>query len=242
MTEHLPVDMSLEFRLVELADVELIRVPAGDFVMGSPLDEWGRDDDEGPQRRVRVASFCIGRVPVTNAQYARFVAATRDPERPASLDDPRFNAPDQPVVAITWAAAERFAAWAGGRLPSELEWEYACRAGTTTSTYAGTITREHAEELEAIAWYRHNCRAPERVGQKRPNAWGLHDVLGNVWEWCADWYGPYPPVAGHWTGGERVVRGGSWLNSARYARAARRDEWPPTLPDERIGFRMVVDR
>jgi formylglycine-generating enzyme required for sulfatase activity len=223
-------------------DMELARVPAGACCMGSSRDEWGRDDDEGPQHQMQIRGFYLARMPVTNSQYERYLASHPDTRRPGSLDDVRFGRPDQPVVCVTWQEAQQFATWVGGRLPSEAEWEYACRAGTCTNTYAGEIGDECDPLLDAIAWYRENSdRATHTVGTKIPNPWGLYDMLGNVWEWCSDWYAPYPPLEGRWSESERVVRGGCWLNGARYARCARRDEWPPNLPDERIGFRVAFD-
>ena len=174
------------------AAIPLIAVPAGSFVMGSPDEEWGRDGDEGPQREVTVNAFLLGRYPVTNSDYERYLHAHPEARRPESLDDPRFSGPRQPVVRVTCLEAEQFAAWVGGRLPTEAEWEYACRAGTITSTYAGDVVSEDDPRLNAIAWHRANSDyKTHAVGEKVPNAWGLHDMLGNVWEWCADWYSPY---------------------------------------------------
>jgi formylglycine-generating enzyme required for sulfatase activity len=209
--------------------------------MGSPEREWGRDDDEGPQRELMVRSFLLGRYPVTNAEYERYLESHPRARRPETLDDPRFNAPQQPLVCVSWFEAKQFAAWVGGRLPTEAEWEYACRAGTKTSTYAGE-TSDNDPRLDAVAWHQYNSESRTQVvGQKLPNDWGLYDILGNVWEWCADWYEPYPPFPRGTGGSERVVRGGCWINRPRYARAARRDEMAPELADERVGFRVAQD-
>ena len=222
--------------------IELIGLPGGSFWMGSDTDEWGRDLDEGPQHEVSVGEFLLGRYAVSNAEYERFLAAHADARRPATLDDPRFNAPRQPVICVNWNEAQRFAAWIGGRLPTEAEWEYACRAGTSTSTYAGDLVDAANSQLDAIAWHRGNSEGkPHPGGEKLPNSWGLYDMLGNVWEWCSDLYEPYPSFPRKGWGCEQVVRGGSWINRAKYARAARRDEAPASFEDERVGFRVAMD-
>jgi formylglycine-generating enzyme required for sulfatase activity len=221
---------------------DLVAIPAGSFAMGSPDDEWGRDSDEGPQRKVSVKAFALARYPVTNAEYARYLDAHPEAPRPDSFDDPRFNGPRHPVVCVSWLAAQRFAAWAGGRLPTEPEWEYAGRAGTITSTYLGDIASDDDPRLNAIAWHRANSdRHTHPVGEKLPNRWGLHDMLGNVWEWCANPYQPYPPFPGPASQSERVLRGGCWNNRAKYARAARRDEAAESFTDSRVGFRLAFD-
>lgn len=228
-------------RQVTRSRFDVVEVPGGAFVMGSPEDEWGRDGDEGPQRRIVVRPFALGRYPVTNEEYARYLAEHADTRRPESFDDPRFNDPRQPVVCVSWLEAERFAAWAGGRLPTEPEWEYACRAGTTASTYAGNVTGESDPHLDAIAWHRANSgHCTHAVGEKLPNPWSLHDMLGNVWEWCATPYQPYS-FAGVASRGERVLRGGCWNNRAKYARAARRDDAPESFIDNRVGFRVAFE-
>ncbi len=122
------------------------------------------------------------------------------------------------------------------RLPTEAEWEYACRAGTTSATYGN---------LDDVAWYENNSgKETHPVGQKQPNAWGLYDMLGNVWEWCQDWYGGYPdgdvidPV-GPSSGSRRVIRGGSWYHFARDVRAARRILDAPGYRNNDLGFRLA---
>jgi len=179
---------------------------------------------------------------VTNAQYARYVEGKPALRRPSTFANERFNAPEQPVVCVSWHDASRFAASIGGRLPTEAEWEYACRAGTLTSTYAGELEGEEDARLDAIAWHRRiSDDRTHPVGEKQPNAWGLHDMLGNVWEWCADTYRPYTVLERHGDGYQRVVRGGCWNNRAKYARAARRDGGPVGREDWRIGFRVAMN-
>ena len=123
---------------VEKIDYELIRIPSGVFMMGSPESEEGRYSDEGPVHEVTVPSFEMGKYPVTNEQYGKFLEENPDATEPEYWADRRFNQPRQPVVGVSWEDARRFAAWAGLRLPSEAEWEYACRAGTRTRYYSGS--------------------------------------------------------------------------------------------------------
>src|SRR5262249_42466584 len=153
----------------------------GSFWMGSPEGESGRWDDEGPRHRVRITRpFWLGRTPVTEAQHQRVM-------RPAARERPK--APDHPVCHVDWDAAKGFCVRVGERarpavrLPREAEWEYACRAATTASTYLGD-----GEDRAALAgWYVDNAgRRLHPVAQKAPNAWGLYDMLGNVWDWCED--------------------------------------------------------
>ncbi|HEY8210787.1 MAG TPA: SUMF1/EgtB/PvdO family nonheme iron enzyme [Myxococcaceae bacterium] len=216
-----------EVEVTRKGGVELMHIPEGEFLMGSPPEEADRQEDEGPPRLVKVPAFWMGRYPVTNEQYGRFLMENPQVGMPKFWGDRRFNKAQQPVVGLTWHEASAFAAWAGGRLPSEVEWEYACRAGTAGARYD--------QDLDAIAWYRKNSGdGLHPVGQKKPNAWGLHDVLGNVHEWCGDWWaGPDP-------GSHRIIRGGSWASRARYIRAARRSARDPsTAGDVSLGFRIA---
>jgi sulfatase modifying factor 1 len=217
----------------------MVQVPAGRFL---------RDG-----RQVEITRpFLIGATPVTQAGYA---AVTR--QKPS-----HFAGTDRPVENVSWLDAVRFCnalskasgldesyvikgetvtwkgfASPGYRLPTEAEWEYACRAGSTGERYG---------ELEAIAWYEGNSgKGTPPVGQKLPNAWGLYDTLGNVWEWCWDLYGEYPQGAvsdptGATGGGRRVMRGGSWSDSADGGRAAFRNAWHPTNRSSNVGFRVVL--
>jgi formylglycine-generating enzyme required for sulfatase activity len=136
----------------------------------------------------------------------------------------------------------------GYRLPTEAEWEYAARAGTTTGTYNGTSTLLYCEQpngvLDSIAWFCGNGGSTTHAaGGKTANAWGLYDLLGNVWEWVHDWYAAYPGDAsdpwGPAAGSLRVIRGGSWVNVAQYARAADRNYDDPSSRGDSLGFRPV---
>ena len=215
-------------------DVWLVGIPGGSFTMGSPETEESRRPDEGPQQQVTISPFELGKFEVTNQQYGRFLAANLDVDKPSNWGDdlPPYN----PVTHVSWEDAARFARWAGGRLPTEAEWEYAARAGTTGPRYG---------ELDDIAWYSGNSGGRTRgAGQLQPNRFGLHDMLGNVREWCADWYGPYErePVtdpSGLAHGRSRVVRGGSWDVNAGLVRAACRFSYQPGVRFNLLGFRLA---
>ncbi|MCC7377144.1 MAG: formylglycine-generating enzyme family protein [Verrucomicrobiales bacterium] len=226
---------------------EMVSVPAGKFLMGSPDSEADRDPDEGPRTEVSLSRpFAIGRYEITQAQYAGIMGTN-----PSVY---RFH-PSLPVQSVTWDQANEFCARlteserAGGRLPSgqlyrlptEAEWEYAARAGTTTRFSYGDDPGYN--ELAANAVYL--VAPPRGVGGRPPNAWGLHDVHGNVAEWCLDWYAPYPgeslkdpagPVDGFW----RVLRGGSWDDAGRACRSAARGADFPDVGYANVGFRIVL--
>ena len=183
--------------------IELAYIPAGTFLMGSPAgeeeylrnrgvdpDDLGYLDYETQHEVTLTKPFWMGTTEVTNAQYRRFVEATghREPMFWHWYNSD-YNRPDQPVVGVPWDAAVAYADWAGMSLPTEAQWEYAARAGTTTRYWSG----DSESDLARVGWYDGN--SDERlhaVGEKPANAWGLHDVHGNVWEWTADWFGDYP--------------------------------------------------
>ncbi|MCU0866303.1 MAG: SUMF1/EgtB/PvdO family nonheme iron enzyme [Planctomycetes bacterium] len=228
--------------------LDLVEIPAGSFAMGSGASEVGRFQDEGPVRVVRIPRYWLARTEVTNAQYRAFLEDTnhRTPER---WFDSEWNAPDQPVVGVSWEDAVAFCNWAGLRLPTESEWEYACRAGTLTAfAFGDNISPEQANydgSLSSAGASKGRSRACSvQVGSLPANAWGLHEMHGNVWEWCEDWVGDYrdAPVDGspqrqdHGLG-HRVLRGGSWINIARACRSAFRQSWPPGFRAHYVGFR-----
>ncbi len=166
-----------------IGGIELVRIQGGAFQMGSPDGEEGRYDSEGPQHSVTVPEFLIGRYPVTNEEYRRFLDAHPKAKEPEEWANRRFNQARQPVVGVSWDEARRFAEWAGCRLPSEAEWEYAARAGTEAPFLDGA----NEENLARHAWYDKNSdKQSHPVGEKAVNHWGLHDTLGNVWEWVED--------------------------------------------------------
>ena len=255
-------------------------VPAGEFLMGSPPGEEGRNDDEGPQRRVKVDAFWMGSREVTWDEYRIFMlresSGYRDPDAAvAAVSSPTppyvemsfgMGIEGFPAISMTQHAANKYAQWLSAktghfyRLPTEAEWEYACRAGTDTPFSFGS----QPSELGEHAWFQENSgRSYRQVGAKKPNRWGLYDMHGNVWEWTLDRYEPsYPAVEGTlenpWAGAEalypRVVRGGSWADGAELLRCAARrgseEAWKmldPQLPKsiwyhtsaQWLGFRLV---
>ncbi|MBW1803114.1 MAG: formylglycine-generating enzyme family protein, partial [Deltaproteobacteria bacterium] len=224
----------IEITPPEKIDYELIRIPGGVFQMGSPKSEKGRDDDEGPVHKVEVPGFDMGKYPVTNEQYARFLEKNSDASEPRFWADRKYNQPRQPVVGVSWGDAKQFAKWAGLRLPSEAEWEYACRAGTKTRYHSGNTDKD----LGKAGWYSGNSGGKlHAVGQKEPNDFGLHDMHGNVWEWVEDdWHDDYKGAPGDgspWVdeprGSYRVFRGGSCYGDALNCRSAHRSSYAPSV-------------
>jgi formylglycine-generating enzyme required for sulfatase activity len=216
-----------------------ILCPPGEFWMGSPGE--AASEDERPRHRVQISkAFWLQSTPVTRAQYRLF-----DPHHEkANEDDFNSRAPEEdcPVIDVSWYDAWVFAQWVGGCLPTEAEWEYACRAGTQTRYFFGDDPRE----LGQYAWVDENSESRTHpVVQKTPNAWGLFDMLGNVSEWCADWYGDYAdsPVRdpeGPLSASGRVFRGGSWYYSAATCRSADRDWGSPSFRSFILGFRLAA--
>ncbi len=227
----------------EKTGIELVLIPAGSFLMGSAADDELGLDRERPQHEVTLEEFYLARTLVTNAQYGRYLAAHPDAPKPKYWGDRRFNQPDQPVVGVPWDEAMTYCEWAGLVLPTEAQWEYACRARTTTRYWSG----DEESDLARVGWYDGNSEGRlHAVGEKEANPFGLYDMHGNVWEWCRDgWVDNYKtkprtgdglrhePVAG----GFRVFRGGSWYVTARYARSASRFIWHPGSRSYFLGFR-----
>ncbi|MEM7201639.1 MAG: SUMF1/EgtB/PvdO family nonheme iron enzyme [Planctomycetota bacterium] len=228
----------------ESTGIELVPIPGGSFVMGAPDDERGRSEREGPQHEVALAPFWLAKTPVTNEQYGKFLQATGH-VAPEYWEERRYNRPRQPVIGVSWEDAVAFCTWAKLFLPSEAQWEYACRAGTETRYWSGSTE----EALAAVAWYQKNSDGLPEVGEKRANPWGLFDMHGNVWEWCQDtWQDSYegsPSDGTPWedTSSEaRVIRGGSWRNAARRCRSAYRIRGLPWGRDDDLGFRPASSR
>ena len=230
-----------EVRVDERTGLTLVWIPPGEFRMGST--EGG--SDERPVHTVVLRKgFWLSRYPVTNDDYRRFLRARPGVVKPPQYwDDRKFNQPKQPVVGITWYDAVAYCKWAGSdfRLPTEAEWEYACRAGGQHEYCFGS----EPNQLGDYAWYGKNSGGqPQPIGSKRPNAWGLYDMHGNVWEWCGDSKRQYAketvvdPHGGD-TGSARVIRGGSWNSSARSVRAACRSGSEPGRADRYLGFRPL---
>lgn len=227
-------------------NVDWVDIPAGTFSMGSPPTEPKRNADE-LQRQVSVNAFQMSKNLVTFAQYDAFCNATGR-EKPKDMGWGRGN---MPVINVSWHDAVAFAAWMGARLPTEAEWEYACRAGTNTPFYTGTCINTNEANFNGNYPY-DNCREgvhrekTTQVGSFTPNPFGLHDMHGNVWQWCSDWYDDYIPGAqnnptGPLNGTDKVYRGGSWGSFAEDCRSAYRFDAPPTYKSSLIGFRIARD-
>ncbi|MBN2291351.1 MAG: SUMF1/EgtB/PvdO family nonheme iron enzyme [Pirellulales bacterium] len=265
-------------------------IPAGEFMMGSPESEEDRDSDESPQHRVRLTRpFYLGIHEVTVGQFSRFVAdasykteaergdgaygwnsETKKWEKNARYNwqNPGFQqSDDHPVVCVSWSDAVAFCDWLSRKegkkygLPTEAEWEYACRGGTTTMYYHGddpeglarvgnvadvTAKAKFSEWNTISARDGHVYTAP--VGQFRPNGFGLYDMHGNVWEWCSDWYdreyyagSPTDDPTGPSAGSSRVSRGGGWNAAPGYCRSAYRAGDTPGCRFDVLGFRVASD-
>ena len=217
--------------------MEMVWIPAGEFQMGSAT---GGEDRERPVHRVTIShGFWLAKYPVTNAEYQKYLEANREAKKPEYWDNSQLNDPRQPVVGVSWHEAQAFCAWAGCRLPTEAEWEYACRAGTRTQYSFG----DDEGLLKDYAWYSGNSGGKTHaVGEKKPNPWGLYDMHGNVWEWCQDSPRTYEAKAvidpvGPENGRARVLRGGCWLYYGRRARSAIRNGLAPGLGSDNFGFR-----
>jgi formylglycine-generating enzyme required for sulfatase activity len=246
-------------------------VPAGKFTIGcSPGDEDCKDDEK-PAHNVTISKgFWLGQTLVTVGAWKKYAISNNqkmpDPPRYQGRPfNPGWRDEQQPMTMVTWGEAKSFCEWAGGRLPTEAAWEYAARAGTTGARYGN---------LDTIAWYADNSgknhldskrilivepkfyskrltengNAPHEVARKDPNAWNLYDMLGNVWQWTADWYDakyysrgdnrdPPGPISGHY----RVLRGGSWDMDPSYVRVSNRLRSGPDVRVDLIGFRCAQE-
>ncbi len=221
--------------------MEFVEIPAGEFMMGSPSDEEGKMDREGPVHKVTIEeSYYLAKFEVTQEQWREVMGSNPS----------YFKGDDLPVEQVSWNDAQEFIEKLNEkegtnkyRLPSEAEWEYACRAGTTTRYYFG----DGESKLGDYAWYRDNSdQKTHLVGQKKPNPWGLYDMHGNVWELCQDRYHSYyygaPSYGGAWESGsssDRVLRGGGWNGDAWRCRSASRSYYVPVYRRRFLGFRVL---
>ena len=230
--------------------LEMVWIPAGSFMMGGYPGEQDSQEDEYPQHQVSLSyGFWIGRYELTKMQWT----AVMETEPWNGQSNPGTGA-NSPAVYVSWDNVQTFIAALNSqtgrtfRLPSEAEWEYACRAGTTTRFYWGGDSSYTV--ISSYAWWRGNTFVGNPrlyaygVGQKLPNAWGLYDMSGNVYEWCQDWYGAYPAASatdpvGVLSGSTRVVRGGYWDVSGQGCRSANRSYRSPSSANNYLGFRLA---
>ena len=223
---------------------EMVRIPAGHFLMGSPEDEAGRSGDE-TLYRVSVGGFSIGKYDVTFAEYACFLndVGGRVPS------DEGWGSENRPVINVSWQEATAYAQWLSKktgkqyRLPTEAEWEYAARAGTNTAYWGNDIGRNNANCNGCGSRWDAKQTAP--VGSFAPNPWGLYDMLGNVWQWTCSAYnksygsGDEKVCASDDSDASRVFRGGSWRGVPLVVRAAVRDYGAPAFRNFVLGFRLA---
>jgi len=221
--------------------MKFVKIPAGAFMMGSPVADKYRSSHEGPVHKVRISeSFYMGAHEVTQAAYEKVMG--RNPAHSKGTNNP--------VERVSWKDAVEFCKrltqkeGPAYRLPTEAEWEYACRGGSRTRYYSG----DAGSGLSDIAWCSSNCGGkPHPVGSKTPNAFGLYDMSGNVWEWCQSLPKPYPyrkddGRESMTASGSRMLRGGSWkVWGAKYCRSAERTMFVPSITDAADGFRVVVE-
>jgi formylglycine-generating enzyme required for sulfatase activity len=262
-TKSLPKDFAAD--LGGGVKLEMVLIPAGEFMMGSPDSDKGAAKDEKPQHRVRITRpFYLGKYPVTQEQWTALM----------STNPSHFSGPRNPVEEVSWDDCQSFftrlnqkvaegtiqhgdyshgsgpslgpkKAGAGKfQLPTEAQWEYACRAGTTTIFCFG----DDESGLNEYGWYDKNSGGTSHpVGEKKPNAWGLYDMHGNIWQWCEDWYDPayyaHSPTDdpdGPATGTERVSHGGCWFSPARSARSANHGRIEAAHRGSHLGFRAAM--
>jgi formylglycine-generating enzyme required for sulfatase activity len=243
---------------------EMVVIPAGSFTMGSPNDEKGRSDDEGPQHKVTIArAFAVGKYEVTFDEWETCVAASACTQKPK---DRGWGRGKRPVINVSWNDAQEYIGWLSKktgkdyRLLSEAEWEYAARAGTKAARFSGddpdqacrysNVFDKRGKTKLDLPWKGHNCddgyAETSPVGSFKPNAFGPHDMIGNVWEWTQDcWNESYKgaPLDGRpWESGDcgrRVARGGSWDNVPDFARSASRGGFEPGDRGNNLGFRLA---
>ena len=231
--------------------MKLVLIPKGTFMMGSPESEEGRQKDETQHEVTISKDYYLGVIEVTQGQYEKVMGTN-----PSHFQKQFIRKSDSsmyPVEQVSWEDAVDFCKKLSelpeekkaGRvycLPTEAEWVYACRAGSKSAYSFG----ETSKSLGDYAWFDRNSKGQTHpVGERKPNAWGLYDMHGNVWEWCSDRYGEYPKVAvsdpvGPREGSVRVLRGGSWCDVAASCRSAIRRRYVPSIRGNDLGFRLAL--
>ena len=225
--------------------IEWVSIPAGTFTMGSQTSETDRLNDE-TQHQVTLDAFKMSKYEITFEQYDLFCEETN---RTKPSDDD-WGRGKLPVIKVSWEDAKAFAEWMGCRLPTEAEWEYACRAGSTTVFSSGDNLTALQANYNASAPYNNNAVGEYKQktlpgGSFAANAFGLFDMHGNVWEWCSDWHnGAYSKESqtnpkGDAAGYDRVYRGGSWRSDGKDCRSARRNHTIPSTRLNTVGIRLV---
>jgi formylglycine-generating enzyme required for sulfatase activity len=242
--------------------IKKIEIKGGSFLMGCTSEQPKCDGDEKPAHRITLSGFSMSAFEITNEQYCVFLNEKdiapdgRDGRVPLIHVGNKYcqviykngefiskpGKAKHPVVEVTWSGAQAFCEWAGGRLPTEAEWEYAARGGhkSTSTIYSGS------NDVDSVAWYVKNSGDhSHKVGTKQPNELGLYDMSGNVWEWCYDWYGDYPKrkkknPEGPRRGNSVVIRGGSWLYYGSFCRVSNRGSSGPSYAFNNYGFRLVI--
>ena len=226
-----------EIRIHPKDGLPYVWIPAGRFRMGASDGDTEARDNEKPPHEVQITKgFWLGQTPVTVAAYRRYENATGISMPKGPSFDRAWKEENLPMTMVSWDDSQAYCKWAGLRLPTEAEWEYAARAGTTGPRYG---------KLDEIAWYANNTGGkPCPVARKKANAFQLYDMLGNVWEWIEDWHSAYEDRSidgpkGSPKGDYHVLRGGSWYINPRFVRASCRDFNHPAGRNNYIGFRCV---
>ena len=254
-TERITVS-GYEQELAKGLTTTMVQIPAGSFQMGSPATEAERYEDEGPQHRVELQSFFLGKTPVTQAQW-QAVASWPQVDLKLNSDPAGFKGANRPVEQVNWGEAMEFCRRLSRRtklsytLPSEAQWEYACRAGTTTPFAVGDTLTPDLANYDGNITYGSGTEGRKRgmtteVGSFAANAWGLQDMHGNVWEWCLDhWHDDYrgaPSDGSAWVSGgdpeKRLLLGGSWYGDPGSCRSAIRYGWHLVSRGNDVGFRL----
>ncbi|MBF0225151.1 MAG: SUMF1/EgtB/PvdO family nonheme iron enzyme [Desulfobacterales bacterium] len=244
---NISISQSATGAITNSIGMTFVLIPAGTFIMGSPSYELGRNTDENQHKVTLSKAFYMQTTEVTQGQWKAIMGS--NPSNFINCGD------DCPVENVNWNDCQQFIDRLNRteavniyRLPTEAEWEYSCRAGSTTALANGSISVTNCDydsNLDMMGWYCNNSNsASHLIKQKQANAWGLHDMHGNVREWCSDWYGSYSPDAltdptGPNSGSYRVIRGGAWAILAQYCRSAARSGDTPSVNYGIVGFRLV---